>query len=570
MAQAEAAGTAITAVLLSCEAPHALLLELTNQWTAGAGDYNVDDVDDDDNNNDDDKDMELQGGSLEEMRFLYTDRSTTATATTTASDKEELLRFQGAVEQFEQLLTPLSDFLASFNKQLTALSGELERLKDQALALSTNLDRTRELEQRYTPVVGDLAVAPEVVRQLYNGAVDSGSWCEALAVLEDKQLMLAKYAAEHRDVHAATQLQQLLAALNTRALERIKMFLVSRIKQLRQVGTPSQCVQRELLRVKDAFVFLERQQPALALELKQAYVYTMRWYYRAHFARYKASLDKLHVRQYDRAALIGGVQTYFHAQQQHMEYTIGKRGSVVTAEDPTVMLAQIAEHNPTTAHMEVGFRSFNLALCDNASVEYLFMSEFFGGNVNAQLEQIFDPTYQLGSSYTKSLISTTYDIFGVLILIRLSQSLIFELQKRRIPVIEDYLNLQMILLWPRFQQLVDLNCENMKRSSARSSSITAISSGKPHPLTVQFTNLIYGFHQLTHKDTQTTQEPLSQSIQRLRNDYESIMTRMAKSSKQGELFLYTNYSHVLSVLGECEASSEREHFETLVRAFEPK
>jgi hypothetical protein len=525
--------------------PHGLLLELFDHWEPAPFEA-VDDVE-----------LGVNGESLEEMRFLQTNGEAQTL------DGSELKEFQFTVEQFEQLLLPLGMFLTNFNTQLAELSKELERLKDQALSLSTNLDKKRELEQKYTPIVGDLVVPPEVVREIYSGEV-CASWCELLMVLDDKRLIYGKYSKEV-DINALKQLNSLLDALNARALERIKQFIVSRIKRLRVIGTPSQVVQNELLSVKEAFLFLQKQQPSLALELKQAYVYTMRWYYRAHFHRYVTSLDKLKLQIYDKSTLIGGVHSYFSSQQ--IDYTIGKRAQVVTAEDPTVMLAQIAEYNPVVSHMEVGFRSFNLALCDNASVEYLFMVEFFGENANALLEQIFDPTYKLGSAYTKSLISS-YDIFGVLILIRLAQSLIFELQKRRIPVVEDYLNLQMILLWPKFQQLVDMNCENMKRSATRSSAIAAVNTKQPHPLTVQLTNLLYGFYQLTHKDTQTTQEPLYQSIQRLQNDYESTMTRMSKSSKKGELFLYVNYSHVLSVLGECDGF-DRDHFKTLVSAFEP-
>lgn len=492
------------------------------------------------------------GFSLEEIRFLQTQQSVEKI------DERQLLAYQDSLEEFGAVLSPLELFLTNFNGELAAMSSELESLKVQALSLSSNLDRKRELEQRYSPLVGDLAIPPEVVKEVFNGEVN-GNWCELLLVLEDKRLLYDKYKDDK--LGSMEQLSKLLDALNVRALERIKQFMITQIKQLRIVGTPSQVVQSRMLNAKEAFLFLQKREPSLALELRQAYVYTMRWYYREHFHRYTMSLEKLRIPPMDKSILIGGSQSYFHTQQN--EYTVGKRANMITAEDPTVMPAQIAEHNPTTQYIETGYRSFNLALCDNASVEYLFIVEFFGGDANALLEQIFDPTYKLGSSYTKALITSTYDIFGVLILIRLSQSLIYELQKRRIPMVEDYFNLQMILLWPRFQQLVDANCENMKRAAVKSSSISSITVSKPHPLTVQFANLIYGFQQLTARPG--TQEPLSQSMSRLCHDYESVMTKLGKNTKQSELFLYKQYGHVLSIVG----GEERAHFEKLVAAFEP-
>lgn len=50
--------------------------------------------------------------------------------------------------------------------------------------------------------------------------------------------------------------------------------------------------------------------------------------------------------------------------------------------------------------MEIGFRSFNLALLDNAVVEYQFLTDFFrvknGDQVTKVFNSIFDRTLQHG------------------------------------------------------------------------------------------------------------------------------------------------------------------------------
>lgn len=528
-----------------------------------------------------------KGKSLEEIRFLLTQAETPAEY---EKELKQLLDFQLTVDELDKTLHPLSEFLSGFNSHLVELSKELESLKARSLTLSQNLTKRTELEGKYTPIVSDLIIPPSVIKSIYNGEINP-KWCENLHFLSDKSQIFTKYTNDEQfsQMPSLSKLTTLLDLLHRKALERIRNYIVSSIKKLRVIGTASQVVQQSLINVKEIYIFLNTHNPSLALELRQAYTYTMRWYYQAHFHRYLHSLEKLKVYSYtDKSTLIGGTasQGFFKratnttssssSTQPTGDYSIGKRAQIVKAEDPTVMLAQIAEHNQVSFNMEVGFRSFNLALLDNGSVEYLFLTEFFkmGGEANALFEQIFDPVYKMGSAYTKLLIGNTFDVFGCLIMIRLSQSLIFELQKRRIPVIEDYFNLQMILLWPRFQQLIDLNCESMKRASTKSSYIADIKTNSPHPLTVQFTNLLYGFFMLTKYDehSQTHQEPLYNSVQRLRNDYESIMTKMSKSSKQAEVFLYTNYSYVLGVLTECEgnpAQGETEHFQLLVDAFQP-
>ncbi|CCH42729.1 Vacuolar protein sorting-associated protein [Wickerhamomyces ciferrii] len=513
---------------------------------------------------------EYDGTSLEEIRFLST---TNNLETDHSEELDRILQFKSTVELFNKIITPLSDYLIDFNKKLMELSKELESLKSKSVNLSKNLSTRQILENKYTPIVSDLIIPPDVIRSIYNGEINQ-SWCENLQFLQEKTEIYNKYKEQCPNLKSLESLTKTLDLLYIKAIERIKNFMVSQIKSLRTIGTPSQVIQDQLIRCRDIYPFLQNRQPSLALEIRQAYVYTMKWYYHTHFQRYLQSLHRLTPVIVDKDSLIGGTQSLFK-KSSIIDYSLGKRADIIKAEDPTVMPAQIAEFNQLKFHMETGFRSFNLAIIDNGSVEYLFLMEFFqmSGDVNGIFEQIFSTTFQLGVNYTKELVTSTYDIFGVLILIRLTQGLIFELQRRRIPVIEDYLNLQLITLWPKFQNLVDLNCENMKRSSSKSSSITGIKSNVSHPLTLQFTNLLTGFLKLTPPEQQSTQEPLYQSVQRIRNDYESTLTKMSKNLKQNELFLYNNYSYVWGILSECEgslATSETEHFKLLVEAYKPK
>ncbi len=513
-----------------------------------------------------------KGSSLDEIRYLST--TSQSTPDDVNDELEQLLQFKSTVELFNKIITPLGDYLLDFNNKLIELSKELENLKFKSVNLSENLTTRQQLESKYTPIVSDLIIPPDVIKSVYNGDLNQ-SWCDNLQFLQEKTQIYQQYKEKYPNLKSLDTLTKTLDLLYIKAIERIKNFMVAKIKKLRTIGTPSQVVQNQLIECRDIYPFLKQRAPSLALELRQAYVYTMKWYYHAHFQRYLQSLTKLTLHTIDRESLIGGTQSIFKKNIAVGDYSLGKRGQIIHAQDPTVMPAQIAEYNQLKFHMETAFRSFNLAIIDNGSVEYLFLMEFFqlDAEVNGVFEQIFSTTFQLGISFTKELITNTFDIFGVLILIRLSQGLVFELQRRRIPVIEDYLNLQMITLWPKFQSLIDMNCENMKRSSSKSSAISGMKPTTAHPLTLQFANLLSGFLKLTGVEQQTTQEPLYNSIQRLRNDYESVLTKMSKNLKQNELFLYNNYSFVLGILTECEgalADSETEHFKLLVEAYKPK
>lgn len=516
----------------------------------------------------------------------------------------DLQQFQATIQHFKDLTEPISQFLTNFNQELIKLSTELNNLKSKSLNLTSDLSKRQEIENIYTPIINDLIISPDLIRNIFNGEINE-NWCDDLLFLNDKQEIYNKYFNDEKfkGMKSLPNFQKLLNYLNLKCVDRIKNYMIKKIKSLRTIGTSSQIVQNDLLKNKYIFKYLMEKEPKLAQELQDAYILTMSWYYKSHFKRYLRSLEKMKIYPSDKTFLIGATssESYFRKQQQPIikDYNIGKRYEIINAQDPTVILGHIAESNNVQFHMEIGFRSFNLALVDNGSVEYLFLIEFFNlKNENAivKFNEIFKQSYELGNEYTKRLISETFDIFGVLILIRLSQALIFELQKRRIPTLENYFNLTMIILWPKFQHLIDLNCESMKRSSSKVSVFSSIDtnpngSNKPHFLTVRFVNLIVGFLKLNfkHQETiqqHTTQEPLYNSCVRLRMEFESIMTKINSkinySKKDDFSFLLNNYSYIYSQLlqfeneGDADADTttyddlvkdELEHFKLLVDAY---
>jgi hypothetical protein len=59
-----------------------------------------------------------------------------------------------------------------------------------------------------------------------------------------------------------------------------------------------------------------------------------------------------------------------------------------------------------------------------------------------------------------------YDAIGVLLCIRLVNMNIFILQKRCIPALENFLNAMNLLLWPRFQSIMDMHIDSVKKTQA--------------------------------------------------------------------------------------------------------
>ena len=228
-----------------------------------------------------------------------------------------------------------------------------------------------------------------------------------------------------------------------------------------------------------------------------------------------------------------------------------------------------AEEDKGTHYLEVPFRAFNLALVDNASAEFSFLTEFFSKQpfqaTRRKFNEVFQPSFELGQALTKELIEHSLDALGVLTCVRLNQHFAFELQRRKVPAVEGYINATNMLLWPRFQQIIDAHCDSIRKATSSlsgkpagsalslTSSPAANQTTAPHLLTQRYANFVQGILALSSEAGDD--EPVSNSIGRLRNEFEAFLTKLSKGigeTRKRERFLYNNYSLVCTIIAETE------------------
>lgn len=173
---------------------------------------------------------------------------------------------------------------------------------------------------------------------------------------------------------------------------------------------------------------------------------------------------------------------------------------------------------------------------------------------------IFTPTFTLAQGFTKQLIDATLDCHGVLLCVRLNQYSAFEMQKRRVPAADAYINATSMLLWPRFQIVMDAHCESLRRSSLANgggslsalglaATNTAKQSAAPHYLTQRFACFVQGILALSSEAGDD--EPVANSLARLRGDFEVFLGKLAMGiGEKGkrERFLCNNYSLVGTII----------------------
>lgn len=504
-------------------------------------------------------------------------------------DMDKFEDLHKSIVSCDEVLNSVETYLTSFQADLAAVAAEIESLQNRSTALNTKLDNRKVVEKVLGPEVEAFGIPPGAVRKIAEGTIDD-SWVRALEELEKRSKSIDAKLKEGKDIKAAQDVRPLIDDVSNKAVERIRDYVVSQVRALRSPSINAQVIQQNsFLRYRSVFGFLAKRQPQLAEEIFQAYINTMRWYYLNNFTRYKAALDKLNIHNIDQTEAIAAdpaKKTVKPGAPPHDAFSIGRRREVLRTANDTALSSYLAEEDKGTHYLELPFRAFNLALVDNASAEYSFLTEFFPKQsfhaTNRKFNEIFQPTFELGHALTRQLVEQSVDALGVLTCVRLNQHFAFELQRRKVPAVEGYVNGTNMLLWPRFQRIIDVHCESVRKLTASlsgkpagsalslTSSASAAQTTAPHPLTQRFANFLHGILSLSSEAGDD--EPISSSLGRLRKDYEAFLVKQSKSvaeSRKRDRFLYNNYSLVCTILADTEgkmADEFKSHFDELKEA----
>ncbi|OCT54168.1 Vacuolar protein sorting-associated protein 52 A [Cladophialophora carrionii] len=549
------------------------------------------------------KDIDFGALSLQEFanrEIPYGPATTGYTLQPSARENRQKYQdFHNSVLECDQVLRNVETYLTNFKAELGQVSAEIEELQARSIQLNAKLDNRRNVEKLLGPAVEEVSLSPLTVRSIAEGAIDE-TFVKAINEVEARSLIMDAKEKNSEQVKALQDLKPLLEDLKVKALERIRDYIVAQIKALRSPNINAQVIQQQtFLRYKDLYAFLARNHPVLAEEIGQAYVNTMRWYYSSHFSRYQQALSSLQIHAFDLHDLLGSdpalarrnvLGTSKPAPHQHDAFNLGRREEIIKSKtDTTAIPAYLAEDSKSAHYLEIPFRNFNRALIDNVSAEYSVVTELFATNtyhqISRRVTEIFEATFTTGHNLTRSLVENTNDCLGLLLCVRLNQHFAFEAQRRKVPVADSYINYTNILLWPRFQMVMDAHCESLRKVSIPSSgprgaaaafslvgggsSDTSRASVAPHAITQRFGQLLQGILLLSAEAGDD--EPVSNSLARLRTEYETLMGKLAKAagdaSKRAK-FLYNNYSLVLTIISDTRgklAGDQKEHFGTLVR-----
>ncbi|KAI9846589.1 MAG: hypothetical protein M1837_003830 [Sclerophora amabilis] len=497
----------------------------------------------------------------------------------------------------DEVLQSVETYLTSFQTDLGVVSAEIETLQSRSTQLNARLANRKNVETLLGPAVEEFSISPMAIRSISEGPIDE-NWTSALAQIDKRHKAIEARSEGRSKVKAVEDIKPLLDDLIKKAMERIRDFFVGHIKSLRSPNINAQIIQRSsFLRFKDLYAFLARHHPKLAEEIGQAYINTMRWYYLNHFTRYLKALETLKMHTLDKGDILGQddaarkANTMMPAKSatpSRDTFSLGRRVNLLKSSNQAAITSYLAEEDKSTHYLETPFRNFNLALIDNASAEYSFLTAFFSPysfhQVSRKFTEIFSPTFALGQTLTRTLIENSLDCLGILLCVRLNQKFAFELQRRKVPAMDSYINGTNIQLWPRFQVVMDMHCDSVRRTASAipsgkgatsALSLTSADSLKPsaapHPVTQRFAQLLQGIMLLS--SDAGDDEPISNSLKRLRDAFDEFSTKYSRAfgdKAKGSRFLFNNYSLISTIISDAGgklAEGYIEHYEDLKEAF---
>ncbi|POS85525.1 hypothetical protein EPUL_001193, partial [Erysiphe pulchra] len=540
-------------------------------------------------------DIDFGGLNLQEIAsisisVIEQDLTNSETTKEFEKDKASLEELHNAILACDEVLSSVESNLVTFRDDLAQVSIDIETIQTRSTTLSISLDNRKNVEQILGPIVEEISIPPAIIKKIVDGPINE-AWVKSLAEVEKKSKSLDLKTKDRWNIKGIINLKPLLESLICKAIERIRDFLVSQIKVLRSPNINAQIIQQQqFIRHKDMYLFLHKRHPKLAEEIGQAYVNTMRWYFLNHFTRYEKALAKIKIHSIDKHDILGQddgtrksttVSNSRTSGPTHDAFNLGRRIDLLKTSNQTALSSFLAEDDRSTHYFEYPFRNFNLALMDNASAEYSFLTTFFTpalsfSSITRYFNYIFEPTFLLGQNFTKSLVSDTYDCLGLLICVRLNQSYAFELQRRKVPALDGYINGTSMLLWPRFQLVMDAHCESVRALTSsltvrkQSASEAAKQSIAPHFMTQRFGQFLQSILLLSAEASDD--EPVSTSLGRLRGEIEAFLNKvgMSMDRRKRDRFMFNNYSLILTIVGEAQgklAALQKAHFEEVKRIF---
>ncbi|OQS06163.1 vacuolar protein sorting-associated protein [Thraustotheca clavata] len=503
----------------------------------------------------------------------------------------DIVDLYNQVQACDDILARMQEMLLGFQADLGGISDEIRHLQNESIEMNVKLKNRREAEEKLRLFLDQVYIPPTLIEGIDEGEVND-AFISYLMILNNKLSYAKQASADDSSLGvlpnatpAVKQVEADLEKLKLRACAQIREWLLGRINDLKKPKTNVQIVQQTtLLKMKYALSFLHDQATSMAVEFRETYAETMSRILFGVFKAYHTGLMKLHEEAASRTDVIAveeaSLKSLFTSRvtvnKQNNAFSLGDREQILLQATTPPIMIHVAQAENLKCPYEVIFRSLQQHLMNAATSEYLFIIDFFKAadssdtfRVREYFLRIFARTLSLCLEQLENYLCTSYDSIGLLLMIRLTTDHKNLMSKRHVPVLDSFLDRVLLLLWPRYHAVIDLNVQSVIQAKPKKLGNVEL---HPHYVTRRYAELVASILTLapepSHDEVDGANTMILNGLASLREGLVGLLEKLSevhKNSKDKCVFLINNYDLVTSVVTERKiASDETAKFEELL------
>ncbi|KAH7914389.1 vacuolar sorting protein [Hygrophoropsis aurantiaca] len=436
---------------------------------------------------------------------------------------KEFVELHDQVQTSVGLLDSLETFLSTFQKDLSSVSGQIAELQDRSKDIENRLKSRRRIEKPLSELLSDLSIPPPLASIILDSDVGE-PWIIAIGDFERRLDVLnaRSRVKAARDLADVAEGLRIVAATKLRAF-----FLALLHPVRTSVTTNMQVIQTSIfMKYRSLYTFLQRQAANVAQEIQKSYVVVARTYYETAFRRYIRSLSAIKARTTEKLEpIVSGEQHGSSLDEGRLAYAKMEGSSVILAymaddkahKEPVeavlrslllvLMDNATAEYTfvttffpieplqplpaketfssmfPPSAMLSPDQGGFDERRSNVGSEIGAQTARLFGGTagplsaairsngmeksektaLDAIWKQIMDPVLEYCKTFLGTILEPLVPPIPLLVMIRLTEEIIAEVQKRECPPLESFLFTLRIQMWPAFQKGMTEHCDALKK-----------------------------------------------------------------------------------------------------------
>ena len=251
-------------------------------------------------------------------------------------------------------------------------------------------------------------------------------------------------------------------------------------------------------------------------------------------------------------------------------FALGERDKILEQIESEPILLHVALAENQKYPFEGIFRSIIKHLSDAATSEFLFIIDFFQSNTRETFNKMFGRTLSLVLEFLENYLLNCYDAIGLLLVIKVTHLQRMVMQRRRIPVLDQFFDRISMLLWPRFKQIFDMNLKSVKNANPKKLGPVDLS---PHYVSKRYAELVSSvFFLQTGTESMgiggSGESLLKYDIYAMRTEIALLLDKLSKqipNLKEQKVFFINNFDQILSVFQEKRiVSEEMQKFEDIL------